>query len=85
MNDKIISLLNKHSSKDSDINLIYCRALIKSTINEKLSYEEIVASFKREENSANKCIEFYHDYDRGGFILDRFLHNYSSYTIHHPS
>ena len=36
--DKIISLLNKHSSKDSDINLIYCRALIKSTINEKLSY-----------------------------------------------
>ena len=36
--DKIISLLKKHSLEDSDIDLIYCRALIKSTINKKLSY-----------------------------------------------
>ena len=50
-------------------------------IKEKLSYEEIVASFEREGKSVNKCIEFYHDYDRGGFILDRFLHNYSSYIF----
>ena len=50
-------------------------------IKEKLSYEKIVAGFEKEGNSVNKCLEFYNDYDRGGFILDRFLHNYSSYIF----
>ena len=67
----------------SGIFLFYGATMTLNTIKvkEKLNYEEIVANFEREGNSVDKCIEFYDDYDRGGFILDRFLHNYSSYIF----
>ena len=34
-----------------------------------------------EKNSNYKCLSFYKDSNRGGFLLDRFLSGYSSYVM----
>ena len=48
-------------------------------VNKFLNYNAIIENIKGNENSTKmECLNFYEDYQRGGFILDRFLSMYSS-------
>ena len=51
-------------------------------VNKSLNYTVIAQNIKTNENSSKKkCLKFYQDFQRGGFILDRFLSGYSSYVM----
>ena len=51
-------------------------------VNKLLDYTVIAQSIKANENSSKKkCLKFYQDFQRGGFMLDRFLSGYSSYVM----
>ena len=53
-----------------------------SKMNSYLSYNSIVQFLDNKKLSSNKeCLSFYDDFNRGGFLLDRFLSGYSSYLL----
>ena len=50
-------------------------------VNWKLDYTAILQNVENNEKlSIQECLNFYKDYNRGGFMLDRFLTNYSAYV-----
>ena len=50
-------------------------------VNSKMKYAKIAEYIKSDKDQSNKCLSFYNDNDRGGFLLDRFLSQYSSYIF----
>ena len=49
--------------------------------NSMLNYSKIIEQKKSDSSQNRKCMDFYNDFNTGGIILDRFLHQYSSYLF----
>ncbi len=47
----------------------------------QLQYSKIVEEKNKNNLHNEKCLPFYNEFNRGGIILDRFLHQYSSYLF----
>ena len=54
-------------------------------VNFLLDYTAIVQHIENKKNTADKeCLSFYKDFNRGGYMLDRFLSGYASYVLTLP-
>ena len=46
-----------------------------------MSFSKITQHIESRKGKSNKCLSFYKDFNRGGFMLERFLQQYSAYVV----